>query len=79
MFTSCGVGSDGGLEADVAARRGIAQHGCSKGACAIQDFGTLTSDCLGWGWGALNGPVPAWMHTRDFGAMCMSSNVTAIR
>lgn len=43
----------------MAACRGTAQQGWSKGPCAIQDFGTFASGCLGWGWWALDGPVPA--------------------
>lgn len=59
MFTSRGVTSDGGLQPGVAACRGIAQHSWSKGACAIRDFSTFASGCLGWGWWALGGRVPA--------------------
>ena len=35
--------------------------------------------CLGWGWWALDGPVPAWAHTRDFGATSMSSDVIVLQ
>lgn len=59
------------------AESNMGENGFLAGHHLALDAQTLAFACLGWGWWALDGP--AWAHTRDFGATCMSSNLIVIK